>query len=199
MKGLVVVVGLPGVGKSTVLGKFEEQAARQGIKTQTINYGTVMMEVAAETGGQVAHRDEMRRRSLEFQWKLQAEAARRIAEKAESFDGITLLDTHMIIRTGSGYLPGLPSHVVSILKPKLIALVEAPPSDIAARRLKDAGVRMREEAVAGEVEFELQLSRVMAAACATLTGAPVLVVENLEGQAENAAAKLLKAIRGLEG
>ncbi len=199
MKALVIVVGLPGVGKSTVLAKLEEEASRQGVKIQTVNYGTVMLGLAEEAGKTVEHRDAMRRKSMGFQRELQAKAAEKIAELAEGFEGVTLVDTHMIVRTGSGYLPGLPSHVLSRLKPNLIALVEAPPKDILARRLKDAGVRVRETLEAGEVEFEIQLSRFMAASCAALSGAPLLVVENLEGRADEAALKLLRAIQGLGG
>jgi adenylate kinase len=199
LKGLVIVVGLPGVGKSTVLEELEKEASRRGLKIQIVNYGTVMMGLAEESGRQVSHRDEMRKRSAAFQRELQAEAARRIAGMAEAFDGITLVDTHMIVRAGSGYLPGLPSHVLSLLKPNLIALIEAPPSNILARRLKDAEVRERETPIAEEVNFEIQLSRVMAAACSTLTGAPLTIVENLEGKAGEAAAKLLEAVKGVEG
>lgn len=200
MKGrLVIVVGLPGVGKSTVLEGLEKEASRQGLKIQIVNYGTVMMGLAEESGRQVSHRDEIRKRSAAFQRELQAEAARRIASMAEAFDGITLVDTHMIVRAGSGYLPGLPSHVLSLLKPNLIVLIEAPPSNILARRLKDAEVRERETPIAEEVNFEIQLSRVMAAACSTLTGAPLTIVENLEGKAGEAAVKLLEAVKGVEG
>jgi len=200
LKGrLVIVVGLPGVGKSTVLEGLEKEASRQGLKIQIVNYGTVMMGLAEESGRQVSHRDEIRKRSAAFQRELQAEAARRIASMAEAFDGITLVDTHMIVRAGSGYLPGLPSHVLSLLKPNLIVLIEAPPSNILARRLKDAEVRERETPIAEEVNFEIQLSRVMAAACSTLTGAPLTIVENLEGKAGEAAVKLLEAVKGVEG
>ena len=139
MKALVIVVGLPGVGKSTVLARLEEEASRQGVKIQTVNYGTVMLGLAEEAGKTVEHRDAMRRKSMGFQRELQAEAAKKIAEMASSFEGVTLLDTHMIVRTGSGYLPGLPSHVLALLKPSLIALVEAPAQDILSRRIKDAG------------------------------------------------------------
>lgn len=197
MKGLVIVVGLPGVGKSTVLGELEREASRQGLKIQVVNYGTVMVELAESSGRKVAHRDEMRRKSAAFQLGLQAEAARRIASIAESFEGVTLVDTHMIVRTGSGYLPGLPSHVLNLLKPSLIALIEAPPDSILARRVKDAEVRRRETLTPEEVNFEIQLSRVMAAACSTITGAPIVMVKNLEGKAGEAALKLLEAIRSV--
>jgi adenylate kinase len=199
MKGLAIVVGLPGVGKSTVLEKLKENASKQRVKLQIINYGTVMMEVSSEKSSGITHRDEIRRRSTTLQHELQAEAARRIASKAEAFNGVTIIDTHLIVRTLSGYLPGLPAHVLEILKPNLLALIEASAEEIASRRIKDSEIRMRESLPKDEILFELQLSRVMAAAASTISGAPIIVVENREGKAEEAAIKILEMVKHTVG
>ncbi len=199
MKGLAIVVGLPGVGKSTVLKKLEENASKLGVPIQIVNYGTVMMEVSSEKSSGITHRDEIRRRSASLQHELQAEAARRIASKAESFQGVTIVDTHLIVRTLTGYLPGLPAHVLEILKPNLLALIEASPDEIASRRIKDAEVRMRESLPKDEIVFELQLSRFMAAAASTVSGAPLVIVENREGKAEEAANRILEMIKHTVG
>lgn len=199
MKGLAVVVGLPGVGKSTVLEKLKENASKLGIQIQIVNYGTVMMEVSSEKSSGITHRDEIRKRSTSLQHELQAEAARRIASKAQAFDGVTIVDTHLIVRTLLGYLPGLPAHVLEILKPSLLVLIEASAEEIALRRVKDAEIRMRESLPKEEIMFELQLSRVMAAAASTVSGAPLIIVENREGKAEEAAMKILEMIRHTVG
>jgi adenylate kinase len=137
-------------------------------------------------------RDAMRKADLDFQHKLQKEVAEVISEKAKLLNGITLIDTHMAIKTPGGYMPGLPSHVLQLLKPEMLVLVEAKPNEISLRRMKDSS-RRRDEAMEEAVKEELMLSRLMAGACAVLTGAPVKIAANAEGKPEEAAKEILEA------
>ncbi len=62
--GVIVVTGIPGVGKTTVMKK-----AAEGMDIQFVTFGTVMIEIAQEIG-LVKDRDEMRKLTLEQQKKL---------------------------------------------------------------------------------------------------------------------------------
>jgi adenylate kinase len=135
----------------------------------------------------------MRKKDLDFQRKLQREVANAISEKTKQLDGIKIIDTHMAIKTPGGYLPGLPYYTLQLLSPEMFVLIEAKPSEIAARRAKDA-IRKRDEITEEAVNEELLFSRLMAGACAVFAGAPVKRVINADGKQEEAAKEILKAL-----
>jgi adenylate kinase len=192
MNRTVIVTGIPGSGKTTVCSRVEKLAKNAGVEVNVINYGTVMMRLL-QKHGRGMERDEMRRDNLDTQRKLQKEVAGIIAEKMTQLSGLMIVDTHMSIKTPAGYLPGLPSHNLSVLKPDLLVLVEAEPREISRRRMKDA-TRKRDVAVEEAVREELLFSRFMAGASAVLAGAPVKIVVNAEGKQEEAAREIFEAL-----
>ena len=72
--GVIVVTGIPGVGKTTVMKK-----AVEGMDRNIVTFGTVMMEIAKELN-LVNKRDEMRKLTLKQQKNLQIKTAERIAK-----------------------------------------------------------------------------------------------------------------------
>jgi adenylate kinase len=192
MNRTVIVTGIPGTGKTTVCTFVEKLSRKAGVETSVITYGTVMMGVLQKCG-KTMERDAMRRDTLDSQHQLQSEVAKAIAEKMRQSEGITVIDTHMAIRTPAGYMPGLPHHVLELLNPDMLVLVEAQPSEISSRRMKDAS-RKRDEATEDRVKEELLVSRLMAGACAVATGAPVKIVINADGKQEEAAKDILRAL-----
>jgi len=187
-----IVTGIPGTGKTTVCNFVEKLGKKAGMHVNTITYGTVMVEILRKQG-RLTERDAMRKDNIETQHMLQKEVAETIAGKVMHSEGITIIDTHMSIKTPSGYMPGLPHHVLQLLKPELLVLVEAQPSEIAGRRMKDA-TRKRDDTTQQAVEEELMFSRLYAGACAVLSGAAVKTVINAEGKQEDAAKEVLKAL-----
>jgi len=189
----VVVTGIPGVGKSTVLGELQNLAKEKEANLVTVNYGTVMNELFQNLGKSI-HRDKMRRQGLESQRKIQEQAAEIIAGKAR--DGILVVDTHSFVRTSSGFWPGLPYNVLAKLKPSLFVLVEASTDEIAMRRQKDK-TRMRDEGSLEEVKFDLTWSRATVSSCAVLAAAPAIIIKNETGKQRQAAERLWNAISNL--
>jgi adenylate kinase len=189
---IVIVTGIPGSGKSTVCCLVEKLVKEAGIKACVINYGTVMMGILGNHGRSL-ERDAMRKDDLNTQRELQNEVAKVVSERMKHQPGIKIIDTHMSIKTPEGYLPGLPFHVLQVLKPEMLVLVEAKPRDIYSRRMKDAS-RNRDEATEKAVEEELFFSRLMVGACAVLAGAPIRMVVNGEGKQEEAATEIVKAL-----
>jgi adenylate kinase len=135
----------------------------------------------------------MRKSDLSVQRQVQKEVAQVISNRIKQAEELTLIDTHMAIKTSGGYMPGMPSHVMQLLGPKLFVLVEAKPAEISSRRMKDS-TRKRDDATEEAVQEELQFSRSMGSACAVITGAPVKVVMNSEGKAEEAAREILRTL-----
>lgn len=188
---VVVITGIPGVGKSTVLNELTRIARKIGKEIQVVNFGTVMVKIAEQKRG-VIHRDEIRHKPIQFQHQLQSQAAKEIAKMTGK--GSTLIvDTHMMVRTESGYWAGLPSHVITELKPDLLILIEANPKEIFHRRTADQ-TRMRDRVLMDDVLEEIAFSRAFAAACGTLTGAPVKIVQNPTGRQVKAAEEILKLL-----
>ena len=184
-----IIVGIPGVGKSTVITRATEML-NQKRKATVIVFGTVMFEEAKKMG--LKNRDEMRMMPVEDQRRLQEMAAQRITEMK---DDIVLIDTHLFINTEEGYYPGLPMRLLNIMKPTNIVMVAADATEIAERRKTDQ-TRQRDIASAENIQKELDISRIMVASCSILTGAPFTIIMNNDGQVSEAAANIAKILLG---
>jgi adenylate kinase len=189
----VVVTGIPGVGKTTVLNELQELARQQRFDLTVLNFGSTMNEIMRKLGKSM-HRDEMRQQAIETQKRTQELAAHEVLNRAGA--GLLVIDTHMFVRTSSGMWAGLPKNVLDIIKPRLLVLIEANPEHIAARRRGDVD-RKREQGLAEEIAFDLEWSRASAAASAVQTGAPVKVIRNDTSRQKQAAQELFQAIRNI--
>lgn len=188
-----IIVGIPGVGKTTVITRAAELLNKKRKITTVVVFGTVMFEEAKKKLG-LKSRDDMRRMPVEDQRRLQEMAAQRIAEMK---DDIVLVDTHLFINTGEGYYPGLPMRLLNIMKPTNIVMVAADPGEIAERRKTDQ-TRQRDIATAENIQKELDISQVMVASCSILTGAPFAIIMNSDGRVDEAAANIAKMLLGDE-
>jgi adenylate kinase len=131
-----------------------------------------------------------------MQKKMQERAAKLLLKKVKS--GIFLIDTHTFIRTKSGFLPGLPEPVLSILKPLLLVLLEAPPEEIVKRREGDS-TRMRDKVTMYEVMSDLDWARASGSSCSILAGTPIKIILNEPGKQREAARELLESLEMIGG
>jgi adenylate kinase len=186
-----IIVGIPGVGKTTVITRAAEML-NISHKTTVVVFGTVMFDEAKKMG--LKSRDEMRRMPVEDQRRLQEMAAQHIADMK---DDIVLIDTHLFINTGEGYYPGLPMRLLNIMKPTNLIMVAADAQEIANRRRTDQ-TRQRDIASAENIQKELDISRVMVASCSILTGAPFAIIMNTDGKIDEAASNIARMLQGDE-
>ena len=198
---LAVIVGLPGVGKSTVLNLAKRILTSKGYHIEIVNFGDYMLSYVASQG-LAKNRDEIRRLPLHVQRKAQEEAAKNIRRdleaKASSEDKVVgFVDTHAVIKTVTGYWPGLPLHVIKNLMPNTIVVVEAEPEEIVARQLRDKTRYRSDYADVKLVKELLSMNRMYAIASAVLVGASVNFIMNREGKADEAARRLAEVIEGL--
>jgi len=163
---VIVVTGIPGVGKTTVMKK-----AAEGMDIQFVTFGSVMIDIAQEQG-LVKDRDDMRKLTLQQQKKLQIQSAEKVASMAN-----VILDTHCTVKTPQGYMPGLPEWVLEKLKPSAIIVVEADAQEIYNRRQRDTS-RNRDPDTVDQIAEHQFVNRAAAMAYATLTGATVKIVYN---------------------
>jgi adenylate kinase len=185
----VVITGVPGVGKTTVINKALEILEKEGITYRSINFGTYMFEVARDSGV-ASDRDEMRKLDQDAQKRLQKNAAERIGQIDENI----IVDTHCTIRTPKGYLAGLPEWVLRALEPDTIVLVETDEDQILNRRLSDT-TRIRDMEGYIGIKNHQQFNRSMAAAYAMLSGCTVKIIENPDFLVDNAGAEMAELLR----
>jgi len=182
------MVGIPGVGKSTLLVTMVEILKNHKKNVVVINYGSLMFDIAKENG--LKDRDDLRKLSVTEQQRLQKIAAEKISSYEEE---VVIIDTHAFISSPEGYYPGLPEHVLKIIKPSNFVSVSAKPEEIYNRRMKD-DTRNRDNITLANIKKELDYQTGMISACAVITGSPVRHVFNSEGKIEEAADKIIKAI-----
>ena len=187
----IIVAGVPGVGKTTVLQELASVAREKNVPLEIVNFGNVMNELFKKQGREI-HRDRMRREDIELQSKIQEQAARKIGKMPGN--SALVVDTHMFVRTTDGIWPGTPKRVLEQLDPSLIILIEARPEEVAARRAADT-TRERESKNIDDAKADLQWSRNMASAIAVLAGIPIQIVHNKDGHQRTAAENLLKLIQ----
>ena len=184
----VVIVGIPGVGKTSLVTTIVEKLSDQGIAVSVHSYGTLMLDQAKNEG--VQDRDELRKLPVERQKELQKTTAEKISKLT---DDIVFIDTHAFISTKEGFYPGLPNHVIQIIQPSHFIAISARPEEIYNRRMKDE-TRNRDKVSIESIKKELAIQDSMLSTCSVLSGSPMKVILNNEGKIEEAANNVIKAI-----
>jgi len=187
----VVVTGVPGVGKTTVINGAMERLAAEGIVYEAVNFGTFMFDVARREN-LVTDRDEMRKLGKDLQKRLQREAAADIA--AMSGDTNIIIDTHSSVKTPTGFLAGLPEWVLRELMPDIVVLVETDPDQILMRRLGDPS-RTRDMEGSRAIAEHQEFNRSVAAAYAMYTGCTIKIVRNEDFLLEKGIDDLVSVLR----
>jgi adenylate kinase len=184
----VVIVGIPGVGKTSLVTRIAELIKQKNKTVSVHSYGTVMFEEAKKAG--IKNRDELRTLPIEKQKELQKMAALMISKLQ---DDVIFIDTHAFISTKAGFYPGLPNYVIQIIQPTNFIAITASPDEIHNRRMKD-GTRERDPISIEDIKKELAVQDAMLSSCSVLSGSPMKVIFNHEGKIEEAAVNVINAI-----
>ena len=184
----IVIVGIPGVGKTSLVTRIVELLNGDRQRASVHSYGTVMMDEAEKN--QVADRDSLRRLPVSEQKELQKQAAKKISQLT---DDVIFIDTHAFISTKEGFYPGLPNHVIQILEPTHFIAISARPEEIYNRRMKD-DTRNRDKISIEAIKKELAVQDAMLSSCSVLSGSPMKVILNNEGKIDEAAKNVIEAI-----
>ncbi len=193
MAAIAIVVGVPGVGKTTVISKAVERLGDLGYSAEIINYGDIMLKKALELG-LVENRDEMRKLPVTKQLYLQRVAAEWISKRSEEVD-LILLDTHLFIRTPRGRWPGISENNIPYLKGVVqLVLIEADPEDISKRRMRDKSRVRSDYGSVSEIEADQLYNRYMSTSISIRYGCPVYILKNEEGRVDKAVDELVKVL-----
>ena len=99
-----------------------------------------------------------------------------------------------MIRTPSGYLPGVPRWTIEQLDPNRIVVIETMPDEIRSRRADDPE-RDRTMNSVEEIAEQQDIAREMSSAAAALSGAYLKPVQNRAGKVDDAAEALVMMLR----
>lgn len=184
----VIVVGVPGVGKTSVVNRAAERLNQSQSTTQVMVFGSIMLDEAKKLG--IIDRDEMRKLSINTQRQLQEMAA-------NSISGVRsvniIIDTHLFINTIDGRYPGMPRNLLDILSPTHLIMISAAPEEIFARRMDD-GTRNRDLISMDSIKNDLEVATIMIATSSVLTGAPFKIIFNHKDKLDDAVNELVEVI-----
>jgi len=184
----IIVVGIPGVGKTTVVSNVKNSLEQTGIKTNLAEFGKIMLEEAKKMN--IQNRDEIRRLSIDDQKRLQNLAATKISQ---IYSDVVIIDTHLFINTKEGYYPGLPAHLLNNIKPTHLILIIANPEEIYHRRQNDS-TRVRDLISLDSIKNEIDVSKMLISCCSIISGAPFKILANREGSLTECTQKMVSLI-----
>jgi adenylate kinase len=184
----VIIVGIPGVGKSTVITNISNDLSKNGLDVKIAEFGTIMLEQAKLLS--ITNRDELRKLSLEQQRSLQEMTAKHIFSLQNE---IVIVDTHLFISTSEGYYPGIPLRLLDIIHPTHLILIRADADEILERRKSDT-TRQRDQISIDKITNELRISEIMISASSILCGCPFSIIGNNNGQLEEATLNICRII-----
>jgi adenylate kinase len=184
----IIVVGIPGVGKTTVVSNVKNSLEQTGIKTNLAEFGKIMLEEAKKMN--IQNRDEIRRLSIDDQKRLQNLAATKISQ---IYSDVVIIDTHLFINTKEGYYPGLPAHLLNNIKPTHLILIIANPEEIYHRRQNDS-TRVRDMISLDSIKNEIDVSKMLISCCSIISGAPFKILANREGSLTECTQKMVSLI-----
>lgn len=188
-KKTVIIVGVPGVGKSTIISNATATLNKKGTTLNTVVFGSVMFEEAKKLG--INDRDQIRKQTIDVQQRLQNMTADHISSLSDS---IVVVDTHLFIKTQSGYYPGLPMSLVLKLNPERLILITANSEEILNRRKNDS-TRTRDLISDDEIKRDIEVSLSMISSLSILTGAPFEIIYNHDNMIDSATSLLVELLK----
>jgi adenylate kinase len=188
-KKTVIIVGVPGVGKSTIISNATTTLQKKGTTLNTVVFGSVMFEEAKKLG--INDRDQIRKQTIDVQQRLQNMTADHISNLNDS---IVVVDTHLFIKTQSGYYPGLPMNLILKLTPERLILITANSEEILNRRKNDS-TRTRDLISDDEIKRDIEVSLSMISSLSILTGAPFEIIYNHDNMIDSATSLLVELLK----
>lgn len=189
---VICVGGVAGVGKSTVIGEARDRLEAEGYNVYSV--GTFMFE-EAERRGLVEDRDTMRFLDEGVQDELKDYAVEQLIERSAAGENI-VLDSHYVIPTPDGYLPGLPNEDLERIGVDAYVLLFADPQVISERRVSDPS-RQRDIDPLHEIARDQYHESEKAHEVAAKTHVPLYVIDTTRDDARGNGERFLAVIDDL--
>jgi len=183
---MIIIMGLPGVGKSTLLSRIIEKNSNLKI----INYGDLVLYSASKKFN-IIDRDKINNLSIKNHLAIQREAIKQIEKEirdAESEGKILILDTHAALKKPAGYLPGLAPEIFKLPIYGFI-FIDAPTNEILERREKDKK-RKRPKMEKEEINELREISLSFISQYSAASGKPFFILINRKGKIDRTVIEL---------
>jgi adenylate kinase len=159
---MVVVTGVPGVGKTTLC-----RSVSKNLNYNYVNYGDLMLEITKSRD--LASTDlEMFSLDIEIQHEIWKTAALKIKDLKD-----VLVDLHGVDQSSIGYIISLP---IEIIKPDIILVIESSKDKIFRQRDKDSKKRIID--TIGSLKEHMDILRNTMASCSVILGCNLAVLKN---------------------
>ncbi len=179
---IAILGGLSGVGKSTLLKSV-------GTGNYTVkNIGDMIAQILNEEGTN-ENRDDFKKQKSDMQIARAAEAFRRI----DAMDGNIVVDTHVSLKNGPRYTPGLPINTLKLIKGlRGLVYIVAQPSEISGRRARDA--ERHRDTEEDTIQKQMDMDMATLSFYSSYLNISLYIINNREGRSEQASAELKSAL-----
>jgi adenylate kinase len=191
---LIIVTGLTGVGKTSVINKaINEHGTPTGKNIKHRSYGTILLNEGKQQGI-IENRDEITDLEPDTYDELQEFTANRIAELGETMtnsenDPVVVIDTHATLNTPTGYRAGFTKRDLNTINPDQFVYITADGEEIRARREND-DTRDRDLPSVTLINEQDTISLQTVTTFSVETRAPVKVIHNHDGELNQSSEKL---------
>lgn len=159
---VVVVTGVPGVGKTTLCRRVSKD-----LGYNYINYGDLMLEIA-KNKDLASTVSEMFSLDVDTQQGIWEDAALKIKDISN-----VLVDLHGVDQSSIGYILSLP---IEIISPDIIVIIESSKDNILQRRHKDTKERIID--TIKSLKEHMGILRIAMASCSAILGCNLVILKN---------------------
>lgn len=189
MTKLILLVGTPGAGKSTILQAFREKEPDLWI----VNLGDILFQIANEKRGIVDREQHGMMSEDEIKQDREEAFNKIIADKRDA-----IIDTHLSIKYGRRYIPGVTIKELEHIRIKAIIYIDATSKEIWQRRQNDSSKPGRRNVndTEAEVEEQRNINLAILSSCAIYLSIPIYIIYNSDGKQAEAVTELEKIVKG---
>jgi adenylate kinase len=182
MTKLILFVGTPGAGKSSLLKLVAPKA-----DIKIINLGDELLKIAKERFG-ITNREDLGKLTNEDTRKQREMAFQTIIDQHQD----AIIDTHLSVKYGRRYLPGVTIAELEKIRIKAIIYVDASSDEIWKRRHSDPAKMNRRniDDTIAEIDEQRGINLAILSSCAIYLSIPIYIIYNAEGKLEQAATEV---------
>lgn len=169
---MVLIGGLPGVGKTTVINNLLKGGYQQ------MCFGSKMIRLAEKKG--ILKNARWKMHDLPRKQIIRLENL--VVDEMLKSKGLVLLESHLIIVTEHGIRNGFPKRIYQKLPIKKIILLEAEDYEIIKRRVKSRGNRSKLPRYKFSIDKHQFLNRQKAKRLSKLLNIPYFIIYNQQGK-----------------